>query len=394
MNWRNKITSLLIIATVALSSCDESGVAENENGKPNNFTVEGTIQNAPNTRLYIEVSTPDGIIDIAKTETDGSGKFSMSGNIPGMGIYELRLGETEEKILPLTMEPNDKVNLKATADEFAFTPEFSGTDWAKPLSTYLKKFNDFTLAQANFARDNQNATREQMFAEMNARKKPIDDFAKNQMESDLDNPVNLILSSSLAPGPLGFEDWDTSNIELMAKMGEAFAKKYPDSPIAARMGQQVMQLRQAYDNYIFQKNNPVEAQAAPEIEMNSPEGKAIKLSELRGKYVLVDFWASWCGPCRRENPNVVNVYKKFKDKGFTILSVSLDTDANKWKEAILQDGLIWPNHVSDLLGWQTPMTRVYGFNGIPHTVLVDPKGKIIATNLRGPSLEQKLNELL
>ena len=99
--------------------------------------------------------------------------------------------------------------------------------------------------------------------------------------------------------------------------------------------------------------------------------------------VLVDFWASWCGPCRKENPNLVKLYQKYKSKGFTILSVSLDDDEAAWKNAIEADGLIWPNHVSDLKGWESPMTQVYGFNSIPYTVIINKEGKINGIGLRG-----------
>jgi peroxiredoxin len=133
---------------------------------------------------------------------------------------------------------------------------------------------------------------------------------------------------------------------------------------------------------------------APDLSFTSPDGKAIKLSDLRGKIVLVDFWASWCRPCRMENPNVVAAYNKFKDKGFTIYSVSLDQDGGRWKEAIQQDGLSWPNHVSDLKGWQSEAARIYGVQGIPAQFLLDKDGKIVAKNLRGEQLEQKLTELL
>jgi thiol-disulfide isomerase/thioredoxin len=120
----------------------------------------------------------------------------------------------------------------------------------------------------------------------------------------------------------------------------------------------------------------------------------MKLSSLRGSIVLLDFWASWCRPCRGENPNVVRLYKKYKNKGFTVFSVSLDEDPAAWKQAIAMDGLAWPNHVSDLKGWETPLVKTYQFDGIPHTVLIGKDGKIIATGLRGEALEQKLEELL
>ena len=133
-------------------------------------------------------------------------------------------------------------------------------------------------------------------------------------------------------------------------------------------------------------------QVPPDLELDSPEGKPIKLSSLRGKVVLVDFWASWCGPCRRENPNVVKAYAKFKDKGFEIYGVSLDRDRPSWLGAIAADQLHW-TQVSDLKFWQSQAARAWGVSAIPFAVLLDPEGRIIAKNLRGPALEAKLSEL-
>ena len=132
---------------------------------------------------------------------------------------------------------------------------------------------------------------------------------------------------------------------------------------------------------------------APEIAMSDPDGNTRRLSDLRGKVVLIDFWASWCGPCRRENPNVVKLYQKYHDQGFEIFSVSLDKDGNAWRNAIKADGLTWPNHVSDLQYWQSTAGRLYGISSIPATVLVDREGKIIARNLRGADLDRKLKEI-
>ena len=132
---------------------------------------------------------------------------------------------------------------------------------------------------------------------------------------------------------------------------------------------------------------------APNIELNDPDGVKKTLYELRGKVVLIDFWASWCGPCRRENPNVVKAYNKYHDAGFEVFSVSLDNDRAKWLAAIEKDGLIWDYHVSDLKKWDTPYKSIYKFNGIPHTVLVDRDGNIIQTKIRGGALEDRLESI-
>ncbi len=139
---------------------------------------------------------------------------------------------------------------------------------------------------------------------------------------------------------------------------------------------------------------------APEIVMNDPEGKPIALSSLKGKMVLIDFWASWCGPCRRENPFVVKAYHEFKDKkfkngkSFTIYSVSLDNNKEAWKAAIEKDGLTWPYHVSDLRGWSNSAAQMYGVYSIPSNVLIDGDGIILAKNLRGEALTEFLRNQL
>ena len=132
---------------------------------------------------------------------------------------------------------------------------------------------------------------------------------------------------------------------------------------------------------------------APNFTAKNEKGKDISLSDFRGKYVLVDFWASWCGPCRRENPAVVAAYKAFKNKNFTILGVSLDKEQAAWEKAIKDDNLDW-TQVSDLKGWNSAPAALYGVRSIPSNFLIDPEGRIIAMNLRGESLEKKLSEVL
>ncbi len=165
--------------------------------------------------------------------------------------------------------------------------------------------------------------------------------------------------------------------------GKLFIKKYGDDkqPYMA-------ELKKNIDNA---KNFLVGA-VAPDFEQNTPDDKPMKLSDLRGNVVLVDFWASWCGPCRRENPHVVKLYNKYKSKGFEVLGVSLDRKKDSWEKAIAKDKLTW-SHVSDLKGWKNQVAKQYSVTSVPHTILLDKEGRILARNLRGADLDAKLKEL-
>ena len=194
---------------------------------------------------------------------------------------------------------------------------------------------------------------------------------------------NLMIENKSNLATLMFLDNFSQDKSLQSEIITALHEAFPEHPLVV-------------DRY-NKINNPQfrtsEGSIAPELEFSDPDGKVRKLSDLRGKVVLIDFWASWCGPCRKENPHVRAMYEKYHDRGFEVFSVSLDNNKDRWKEAIVKDNLSWPNHVSDLKGWGSAAAKLYGVSSIPSTFLVDKDGRIIAKGLRGEQLTAVLEQI-
>ena len=384
-----------LTATVLISCADSSSEKK--------FSVSGTISNSSAKIIYLEkipAATMQPLLsDSAVIGKDG--KYSLNADTSESVVYNLRLDQSKYPVASVINDAEKiKLDILLSKDnkEFAEKYEVEGSPASQQMKDFMYAFNNdlqkiFIISRQADSLKNIGAADSLLFPLM-AEQKNLADKVKKYAEEALSkaNDPALILfelgyyQSTANNAGFGLEPFSNEQVnEIVNRTADKFPAHQAIAAIKATLAQQVN--KATGGNWVGKE--------APDFSMPDVNGKEVKLSSFRGKYVLVDFWASWCGPCRTENPNVVKTYNQYKDKNFTILGVSLDRPGqkDKWLKAIQDDKLAWTN-VSDLQFWNSPVVALYGFDGIPFNVLVDPQGKVIAEGLRGSGLEQKLGEVL
>lgn len=361
---------LLAISTlVVFSSCNQENKEEKD--------ISATIQNYNQPQVILEILTEGKIVPIDTSTVDPQGNFSFDGSIEEKSFYRLNFGN--QGFVFFVSSPEEKLSISLDANNYR-EYSISGSKDAE----VLKSFNDGMLTYFNF-QDSLNKAfgpyqthpkKDSIIVEFRNKFQKSEDQKQEFIKEFIDNNTDSYASMAIV------EQLDKDNAtDYYIKVKNALSGKYSENPTFSIFAERV----EGFSKLAV-------GQPIPDIVLPTPTGREVALSSLRGQYVLVDFWASWCKPCRMENPNIVAEYNKYKSQGFTVFGVSLDREKDAWTSAIAADNLNW-EHVSDLSFWNSSVVPQFGIEGIPFSILVDKEGKIVAKNLRGPALGRKLEEI-
>ena len=339
------------------------------------YTIKGFIKNSPRHLVILWEMTPQQLVFIDSARTDESGKFQIQGNTKNMIFTQLQMGP--ESVIFFAVDNKSKLNIDISLVGKFVDYKIDGNelDDSKNIRKIIdanRSFSEeFNALKAEAEKIPQTQEGMSQAAVLNNRYQRL-------MKQRNDYMINMAMSQKKGFIPyfmVAFGALESPGYEL-----------FKHAVSCAKAADPMSKYTQDIEGKFVNEATTMIGGVAPEIKLNGPDGKPVSLHSLRGKVVLIDFWASWCGPCRRENPNVVKMYQKYKDQGFEIFGVSLDNDVNRWKAAIQSDGLSW-YHGSDLMGWKSKPAQMYQVHSIPATFLLDKEGKIIAKGLRGPELE-------
>lgn len=391
-----KIAFILAAVGIIFTACDGT-----EKASSDEFVVNGKLTNFENQKVFISELTPKEIIPLDSSAIQADGSFSFKRKLSSAGFYLLKVGNKEENrnVVTLVLDKGETVEIEADATNLFETYKVKGSTGSEKVIELdkhkNKQYNRVDSIRKEFIAHQKEPDFQVVRTRLDSIYYSIIEsrraFVKQFIKENNTSLVSILgLYEIFGKQPLfnAKDDYD-----LFVSTADTLITYHPQSVHA-----QDLKSRMAQFEREIAKQKAIEAklgvgQVAPEIELSNPKGEKVALSSLRGKYVLIDFWAGWCGPCRQENPKLRNVYYKYKNRGFEIYAVSLDKTKESWEGAIKQDRLPWI-HVSDLMFWQSPVAQMYNVEAIPFSVLIDKEGKIIAKNLRSEQLDEKLKELL
>jgi len=375
---RSKLLLLFFIAISALTACTSGN---------RKFNIIGNIAGMPEQTIVLEQLNANDIITIVDSErSKPDGHFELSGISPEPGLYRLHFHPGKFILLSV-----DKGNIKITGDWNSFENyKVAGSNASDELKNFLaairehlRDFNSMSIVLDTLKTRGNDSI-------LNAAKKDFEDmrlhftqFVERYADTTAYEPNAVFAARILNPA---------TEINYLDAFSQSLGRRFQSTKMTRDYAEYYTRLT-ARKKQPTQKQAVNEGASAPEVTLPTTGGTMVSLSSMKGKYVLLDFWASWCGPCRGENPNIVAAYERFKNKNFTIFSVSLDNNKDAWAKAIKDDGLVW-TQVSDLKGWSSSAATTYGVQSIPTNFLIDPSGKIVAHNLRGNQLEETLQQLL
>lgn len=375
---------IIILVSVIIASCGNKG-----------NVLKGKFVNGEGKTVFLERFENNFPVKVDSAIITGEGNFEL--HFPNkVDLYRVRIDMNDRAILIL--DSTDQPTIEADANQILATYVISGSENSELIHDFFKHANEHLFEREQF-RDQlalvpleDSVRRDSILAKVEISKAKYAEYRKKFVDDHPSSPALIVT----------IDQFDYINeLDYLRKIEAAMAVSMPNSEYHKFAKTTLSQVETQLQFIEMQKEQEARTTnllkpgtPAPEIALNNPQDQLVKLSSLRGKIVLIDFWASWCGPCRQENPNVVRLYEKYHSKGFDIYSVSLDKDKEKWIKAIEKDGLVWSSHVSDLMMWNSSVVPLYGINAIPFTVLIDKQGNVITTNLRGPELASKLEELL